>query len=143
VIRLRPHHLLCALTFVGEGYSDAFVANFRELLARIDAGEAIELVAGPDDICAPLVAEDGGAHCVLERITISDALTAGALREDDGLAGLLTGGVLDRDRLARMRAAFATGSIRGACVACSWHALCTTVADEGYARSLMRGSDAS
>jgi hypothetical protein len=143
VIRLRPHHLLCALTFVGEGYTEAFVANFRDILARIDAGEAIELVAGPDDICAPLVADDDEAHCVLERIAVSDSLTVEALQRDDALVSLLAGGVLDRNRLALMRDAFAAGSIRAACDACSWHALCSTVAEDGYARSLLRGSDAS
>ena len=62
IVRLRPHHLLCILTFAGEGYSPSFVANFAAIAARIGAGETIELVAGPDDICAPLEGTDD-THC--------------------------------------------------------------------------------
>jgi len=54
IVRLRAHHLLCILTFAGKGYSPAFVANMAGVVARIGAGEPIEVVAGPDDICAPL-----------------------------------------------------------------------------------------
>ena len=140
MIRLRPHHLLCALTFVGEGYTDAFVENFRAILARIDAGEPIEIVAGPDDICAPLVAT-ADAHCTLARIAESDALTTRALLEDARLHAILAGGMLDGDRLTKLRDAFAAGSIRAACVDCSWNGLCTTIAGDGYARSVLRGSD--
>ncbi len=137
MIRLRPHHLLCALTFVGEGYTDAFVVNFRALLARIDTGEPIEIVAGPDDICAPIVANDD-AHCLLERIALRDARTIASLTADSELAPLLAGGVLGENRVSALRVAFAHGTVRGACEACSWHDLCTTIAGDGYDRSLLR-----
>ena len=69
-VRLRAHHLLCMLTYVGNGYSPAFVENYEVIAARLSAGEEIELVAGPDDICVPLTA-DPDAHChgasVIER----------------------------------------------------------------------------
>ncbi len=56
-VRLRAHHLLCMLTYVGKGYSPAFVENYEVIAARLSAGEEIELVAGPDDICGPLTAD--------------------------------------------------------------------------------------
>lgn len=34
-VRLRPHHLLCMQTFVGNGYSEAFVENMKQVLARL------------------------------------------------------------------------------------------------------------
>lgn len=61
-VRLRAHHLLCMLTYVGKGYSPAFVENYEAIAARLSAGEEIELVTGPDDICRPLTA-DPEAHC--------------------------------------------------------------------------------
>jgi hypothetical protein len=56
-VRLRGHHLLCLLTFVGKGYTPAFTANYRRIVARLNEGAAVELVDGPDDICAPMLAE--------------------------------------------------------------------------------------
>ena len=56
-VRLRPHHLLCVLTHVGRGYSPAFTANMSKIAQRLGAGEDIELVARPDDICAPLLTD--------------------------------------------------------------------------------------
>ncbi len=141
MIRLRPHHLLCALTFVGEGYSDAFVANFRAVLARVDAGEPIEIVEGPDDICAPLVAA-GDAHCGLERLHASDADALADVRASDALREILAARALDVGRVARLREAFSAGSIRAACANCSWHDLCTQVARENYARAVLHGADA-
>ncbi len=141
MIRLRPHHLLCALTFVGEGYTDAFVENFRALLARIDAGEPYEIVEGPDDICAPLGAA-GDAHCALERLRESDAHARTELRADPHVRDVLAAGVLDRVRIARLREAFSRGTIRAACAGCSWHELCTAVAGEDYARSILQGARA-
>ena len=47
-VRLRAHHLLCMLTYVGKGYSPAFVENYEAIAARLSAGEEIEMVAGPE-----------------------------------------------------------------------------------------------
>jgi uncharacterized protein len=61
-VRLRPHHLLCMLSYAGRGYSPAFVANFDAVVRRLEAGEEIVVVSGADDICIPLLCEDR-AHC--------------------------------------------------------------------------------
>ncbi len=39
MVRLRAHHLLCLLTYVGKGYSEAFVRRADALAARLSAGE--------------------------------------------------------------------------------------------------------
>jgi hypothetical protein len=134
-IRLRPHHLLCMLTYVGKGYTPAFVANYDRLARRIAAGEPILVVAGPDDICAPLLRPGGPTeiHCHDEGVADRDRRAARAvaallgtpiapgarLRPDDAL-------------LSKLRAGFAAGRIRSACSACSWSALCDQVSAEGY-----------
>ena len=48
-IRLRPHHLLCLLTYSGKGYSAAFTANYDVIAGQISQGEDILIVEGPDD----------------------------------------------------------------------------------------------
>ena len=131
-VALRPHHLLCMLTYVGKGYSDAFCANYDGIIARLASGEAIRLVEGPDDICAPVL-ESAGSHCRNESVTERDAA---ALAAAVGLLGMpLASGSefrLDADRLASFRAAFRSGSSRAACGGCEWTALCDSVAAAGF-----------
>jgi hypothetical protein len=125
IVRLRAHHLLCILTFAGEGYSPAFVANMAAIVARIGSGEPIEVVAGPDDICAPL-AGSADAHCHESSVLGRDREALSALPGDRPL-------VLDRAAVAALRDQFAAGTIRGACAGCSWFGLCTAIASAGYA----------
>ena len=132
-IRLRPHHLLCMLTFIGEGYSPAFVANFEAVLHRILATkEPVHIVEGPDDICAPLLA-DPACHCRNASVQNRDHLAAEALT-----ALLKTsiqpGQTLDVSppTLDLLRKAFATGTIRTACKGCQWHSLCDSIATSNF-----------
>ncbi|THV23106.1 DUF1284 domain-containing protein [Peteryoungia ipomoeae] len=131
-IRLRPHHLLCMLTYVGKGYSPAFVANYEAIAARLSAGEDIELVDGPDDICAPLT-DDPSAHChgasVIDRDAEAQAAVARMLGSPIGSGARITP---TASLLSRMRQNFAKGEIRTACSGCEWAGLCDQVAEEGY-----------
>jgi len=139
-VRLRPHHLLCMLTYAGEGYSSEFIVNCDEVVARISAGAPVIIVSGPDDICAPRLREDGAhsqphsqPHCLDDSVRERDRLAA---RDLAGLIGspLRPGVALEcLDTLAeRMRGAFLAGQIRSACAGCEWHALCTSVAGRGF-----------
>ncbi len=133
-VRLRGHHLLCLLTYVGEGYTPAFVAQADALAARIGSGEGVEIVAGPDDLCAPRLALEPAHHCFTEDVARRDAE---ALREAGRLLGrdLKPGArlALSPAEVGRMRRAFAEGRIRGACADCSWRGLCDGVAQGGFA----------
>lgn len=131
-VRLRPHHLLCLQTYVGEGYNAAFVAGYDRIVARIAAGTEILIVEGPDDLCAPLLG-DAAAHCYRPSVT-----------ERDRLAGRDVGLVLGREvapgiRLQlsapdwrRLRAAFLDGATRAACSGCRWSGLCSSIAASGF-----------
>lgn len=139
-VRLRAHHLLCVLTYVGRGYSPAFTANYDRVLERLAAGEGIELVAGPDDVCAPLLC-DADAHCRRDRIGDRDAAAALAV------GTLLDCAITPGDRInlapahvARLRAAFRDGTIRAACAGCEWADLCTAVAAASFAGTRLRPS---
>lgn len=138
--RLRPHHLLCVLTYVGRGYSPAFTANMTAVAERLGAGEDIELVAGPDDICAPLLA-DPDPHCHRASVVERDRA---AVRDLSGLLGLdvRTGArlVLDENVIHSLRAAFASDNIRSACTGCEWVDLCGSIAASGFDGAVLTGN---
>ena len=131
-IRLRPHHLLCMLTYVGEGYSAAFIENYDAVIRRMGEGESVAIVAGPDDVCAPLACESG-AHCHRSSVVGRDreaARDVGALLGIDIAVG--TELQIHAGMLATLRAAFRTGRIRAACAGCEWTDLCTGVAQAAF-----------
>jgi hypothetical protein len=132
-IRLRPHHLLCLLTYVGKGYSAAFTANYDAIAARIGDGEDLLIVAGPDDICAPLLG-DAEPHCHRDSVIERDRLALrdlGELLETPPAVGASI--VLESTMLRQMREAFTAGRTRAACMGCDWHGLCTSIAARSYA----------
>ncbi len=133
-IALRAHHLLCMLTYVGKGYSPEFTHNFDALTSRLAAGDEVLLVEGPDAVCAPLCESEGAcAHCYGAEVRLRDQ------RAVQELAPLLGWTVrvgsrmrLDAALLARLRTAYASGEIRGACAGCEWADLCARIASAGY-----------
>lgn len=131
-VSLRAHHLLCMLTYIGRGYTPAFVANYETVIARLAAGEPIALIDGPDDICAPLLNEDA-PHCHNDSVGERDRLARLAVGDLLGPATDLAQPFrLDETTLTRLRSAFSTGQIRPACAGCEWTGLCDSVAQSGY-----------
>lgn len=136
-IRLRGHHLLCMLTYVGKGYTPAFSANFDRIAGRLAEGEDVLLVEGPDDICAPM-AFACGAHCPGEGVRQRDVEALASVGQTLGLV-LQAGGrlCLTPPMVACMRHAFAGAAagkpgMRSACGGCEWSQLCTDIAGAGY-----------
>lgn len=116
------------LTYVGKGYSPAFVKNYDRIAERLSEGEVILLVDGPDDICTPLLC-GGDCHCYEASVRERDRLALEAVGELIGQT-LFTQNPfeLDAERLAAMRSAFAKGTLRKACQHCEWSDLCTRIA---------------
>jgi len=167
-IRLRPHHMLCMLTYIGKGYSSSFVSNYNNIARRLSAGEDIEIIDGPDDICAPLIAQQTKPHCLQSSVIKRDrqaAVAVGALLHslqktqqsiaensepvrsydalinDKALDTALCSGVriqLNAELLNKLRQRFASGEIRSACVGCQWSGLCDQIAAKGYPAVLLR-----
>ncbi len=132
-VRLRAHHLLCMLTYVGRGYSPAFTQNYDGIASRIASGEEILIVHGPDDICSPLLAEKA-PHCLRDNVANRDRDAATALQRL--LARPIAPGIRlspDSSLVERMRAAFAKGRTRRACLGCEWSVLCSSVAGRRFA----------
>lgn len=132
-IPMRPHHLLCSLTYCGKGYSADFVAGYDRVIESLAAGAPVRIVEGPDAICAPRLGEPG-CHCHEARIAWRDRQAAAdlALCLDSNLkpgteiAGLIAW-------VPALRAAFAGGMLRKACSGCAWHDLCDHVVQTGFA----------
>lgn len=139
-IRLRAHHLLCLLTYVGKGYSPAFTANYDRVAERLSRGEDVLLVSGPDDVCAPLL-DELEPHCLNESVVERDRLAAQDV-EELLARPICVGASLDLDAaiLARMRQAFSAGRVRQACGGCEWNELCSTIATGGYSDTLVQRS---
>ncbi|MCZ8182475.1 MAG: DUF1284 domain-containing protein [Beijerinckiaceae bacterium] len=132
-VPLRPHHLLCSLTYRGEGYSAAFITGYDRMIETLAAGAPIRIVEGPDVICAPRLGEPD-CHCHEARIAWRDRQAAADLAPCLGQAlppGTELPGIVDY--LPALRAAFAEGTLRKACSGCAWHDLCDQVALAGFA----------
>ena len=151
----RAHHiLLCASSYIGQGYTPAFTANLNNMLDRINAapkGLPVKLVDGPDDWCRPLLAASDpaslhhGRHCRQQGTIERDRIA----REDLGrLLGrsiqpgdivIFTPALIRQFRqsfqdatLARRQNGGDYPSPRRGCHACSWHTLCDEVARNDY-----------
>jgi len=137
-VKLRGHHLLCMLGFVGKGYTPAFIENFDAIISRLNAGAEIAVVEGPDDICAALHNTNGhvcesGTHCLKDRATQRDRVALAAVSSVLNIS-LKAGSILrlNGTQFASLRRSFADGVLREACKGCEWHETCTTIADTGF-----------
>lgn len=138
-VKLRGHHLLCVLTFIGHGYSPAFSKNYEAVVKRLNAGEAALLVEGPDEICAVLINEEEQPHCfncsVVERdkaaVTLISRLLGTELRVGDEI-------VLSSHLVAKMRKAYAEGVFKKACQNCEWVQFCDEISSSGFQKVLLR-----
>jgi hypothetical protein len=135
-VRLRPHHLLCMLTFAGKGYTSQFVAQFESVVERLLAGqESIEVVAGPDEICSTMD-EVLERHCTNDSVALRDEQAATSIAQllhrpiEEGVVL-----ALDQPFLAKMRSAFAAGTIRSGCSGCQWKTLCDEISECGFKKS--------
>lgn len=139
VVRLRGHHLLCMLSYVGQGYSDTFTRNFDRCCAAIDAGALVLIVAGADDLCAPMLNTEGN-HCLNASCAQRDRQALLSASEVLGLE--LAVGMQTRwtaEMIERMRLAFKHGVVRAACQRCEWETLCSDAAGDDFRSARLVG----
>jgi hypothetical protein len=108
-----------------------------EVILRISDQEEIEIVDGPDDICAPMLDEDG-AHCHRASVIARDRAAAtdlGAVLGVTAMPGARL--VLDARVLRSLRNEFEAGRVRSACEGCEWTTLCSSVAAARYAGTIL------
>jgi hypothetical protein len=131
-VSIRPHHLLCMLTYLGKGYTPAFVENYSTIVQRLNGGEPVKLVEGPDALCQPML-DEPGCHCRNESVQNRDRTAAADIA--NVLGRRLENGdtlVLNRPVLSLLREAFVNGTIRKACDGCEWQPLCSNIARNAF-----------
>jgi len=64
LLRFRGHHLICLHFYKGEGYTQEFIRNLKNLVDRAKKGEEIEIVVGADEVCrsCPYLVGDRCGH---------------------------------------------------------------------------------
>ena len=66
-VRLRAHHLLCLLTYVGKGYSPAFTANYDAIAGRLAGARRFSSSTVPTTSARRCSAEPE-PHCLSESV---------------------------------------------------------------------------
>ncbi len=138
-VNLRPHHLLCLLTWKGVGYSKKFTAKFDSMTQQFtDHGRlGIKVVEGLDDLCDTLHPEKtSNYHCDRGGIKNRDNLVLEDINEH--LALLLAHGTvftLTPKLQQDFRTSFQEGTVRRGCASCDFQNFCTGIADEGFAET--------
>lgn len=124
-IGLRPHHALCAHFFVGNGYSEAFVAHMYRTLATLNRdGAAVTLTDGCDAICAGCPNNPSGICEADEKVRAIDRRAVAAM-------GLHIGDALPWRSLCRSaeRNIITPGRLREVCGDCEWIGICGKMAE--------------
>jgi hypothetical protein len=112
------------LTYIGKGYSEAFIENYTTIIDRINNGEnEILIVNGPDDICAPRLCDTNDVTCHSRDLKEIKELS----HIDFGQKIKVT-----QTLVSEMRDLFLSAKIRGVCQNCEWHTLCTEISHNGY-----------
>ena len=134
MVRLRAHHLLCMLTYIGRGYTQKYIENFDAVAARISSGAHILIVKGEDDICAAMTDAAKATHCHHTDVGLRDTFANQQLETFFGVS-LFPGRVvsLEEGDIDRLREAFTKGDVRKACDTCGWNKICSTIAENNYA----------
>ncbi len=114
------------------------------LVRQIGQTGTAAMVAGPDSICAGLLAEQpaGECHCLAPSVTARDARARAVLEPVFGHP--LSPGItvdLTADRIAMLRAAYARGDFSSACTGCEWQPFCADLARRGYPGTLLHPPD--
>ncbi len=120
-LSLRPHHGLCIRYFAGKGYSEAFVQNMRQVIARLqDAPEQpVRLRAEVDAVCTACPHNLQGACETAEKVARYDAACL-------TLCGLQNGQVLPWSAFAGRvhQNIIAPGRLAEVCRGCRWLSVC-------------------
>lgn len=137
LIRFRPHHLLCMLTYIGKGYTEKFTHNYNRIIDDINNGNnEILLIDGADDICAPRLCDkdDITCHCLDAKIKETDAKALNDLKKVAGFEHIAVGKTLKltESLIKSLRTAYKSNSIRTACIGCEWKNLCDGIVRDNF-----------
>lgn len=83
-MQIRPHHLLCIGNFVGEGYSEDFTQNMKNIVSALNSGESFVLTDKSDDICKKCPFDNVGICKTEEKVRRYDNAAKDALNVEYG-----------------------------------------------------------
>lgn len=137
IIRFRAHHLLCMLTYIGKGYSQSFTDNYDRIINQLNMGDkTIELINGPDDMCAPRLCDenDTNCHCRENHIDDIDQEALSDIRKMPEFMDLQVGHRIQitENLIKSLRKAYKDNTIRTACIGCEWKDLCDGIAHDNF-----------
>ncbi len=117
MLTFRPHHFMCTLGFVGEGYSSDFIKNYATIVKRIINNEniPIKVIFGTDSICAACPEKLARDLCLSQKkVNSLDKIHANILDFKDG--EVLTWKLAKKRILKKMT----YKNFHHACKGCSW-----------------------
>lgn len=120
MLTFRPHHFMCTLGFVGEGYSSDFIKKYATIVAKIIKSEntPIKVVFGTDSICAACPEKLARDLCLSQKkVDLLDKTHAHILHLKDG--EILTWKQAKRRIVKKMT----YKNFHHACKGCSWKEL--------------------
>lgn len=117
-IAFRPHHFLCTLCFQGEGYSEQFIANFKQIVAILreenSDNTAIKITTHTDSICAPCPHKKEKNCEMQEKIKLLDHAHSSALNIKT--TSMITWG----EAKTRIKENLTLDTFHKICATCSW-----------------------
>lgn len=120
-IKFRPHNFLCALGFIGEGYSPEFIANFTAIMAILTSAGGdetkITIVNEADSICAPCPHRRGKSCASQELITQLDQDYGKTLNMNSG--DVISWG----EAKQRIKTHVSLDKFHSICASCEWKKL--------------------
>lgn len=117
IIKFRPHHFMCTLSFRGKGYSLGFIKNYHKIVQKLAADEntLIEVVGNMDSICSACPNQMSETLCSSQsKITKLDSKHQEVLK-------LTPGEKLSwKEAKLRIREHMTVDKFHLACAECSW-----------------------
>ncbi len=121
-MKLRGHHLFCTALFSGYGYDEIFTEKMTAVIAALKAGEPMELLTGPDEICSACPNRIEPDGCTLG--------TEDVIRRDKGafqVLGLAPHAMLTWEQVKSLLSQIDESEFQTVCGGCRWQkeGLCT------------------
>ncbi len=120
MVKIRPHHALCAQFFVGKGYSEAFVQHMTRVLTDLKReGAFVILTDACDELCA-------GCPNRRDAVCETDTKVRAIDRRTIEAMGLTFGDTVAWHELCAIakQKIIMPGKLREVCRDCEWIELC-------------------
>lgn len=115
-LRFKPHHFLCTLAFEGKGYSPDFVANYFEVIDKLN-DSVLEVTFASDAICEPCPNRTNAGCATQDKISRLDRAHAEILGIQDGER------ITWNEARERIRTRMSLELFHRACEPCGWKSL--------------------